>query len=299
MIQPVRVMRKNLFVIAMLTPAFAYLIGFLFLILSKTVTLSLTYIAPDLSQTFPTLKNYLDLTCSPEFLAAFRRTFLFALVGTPLELLVGLLAAELINRKFRGIGIFRSISILPLAIPSIVTATIIWIMANYPFGHLNDLLMGKHWFFPRILSQPINWRGSEFAALSLCMLGKVWRDMPISMLILLSGLQAIGRDQYEAAGTMGAGPFRQFRYITTPLLLPAISTVLVLRSIEMWKEFIFPFVLAGRYPLLGTLIDEAYHIWNKPAAAATISIVLVICIGLSAGFLFYGLNWLRRSLVKI
>jgi len=299
MVDLLKPIKKNWFAIAMAIPAFLYLIAFLVLILDRAVVLSLTYIAPDLTETYPTLRNYVELANKSEFWDALRRTFFFTLIGTPLELIVGLVLAGLINKEFRGRGIFRSIFIIPLAIPGIVTAIIIWIISNYPFGHINDILIGKYWFFPRIIFEPINWRGSAFAALTLSMLGKVWRDMPISMLILLSGLQAIGIDQYEAAQTMGAGPWQKFRYITIPLLLPAISIVLVLRSIEMWKEFIFPFILAPRYPLLGTLIDDAYHLWNEPAAASAISIILVACIGISTAFLFYSLNWLRKALVKI
>lgn len=299
MVDLLKPIKKNWFAIVMLIPAFLYLIAFLVLILDRVIVLSLTYIAPNLAETYPTLKNYVELVNRSEFWNALSRTFFFTLVGTPLELLAGLVLAGLINKEFRGRGIFRSLFIIPLAIPGIVTAIILWIMSNYPFGHINDMLIGKHWFFPRIVSQPINWKGSAFAALTLSMLGKVWRDMPISMLILLSGLQAIGKDQYEAAETMGAGPWQRFRYITIPLLLPAISTVLVLRSIEMWKEFIFPFILAPRYPLLGTLIDDAYHVWNQPATAAAISIILVVCICISTAFLFYTLNWLRKALVKV
>jgi len=136
-------------------------------------------------------------------------------------------------------------------------------------------------------------------SLGVAMFGKVWRDMPISMLIILSGLQSITKDQYEAAKTMGAGALQQFKYITLPLLIPAISTVLVLRSIEMWKEFIFPFILAGSYPLLGTLIDRAYHEWNSATEAATIGLILLFCIIIFTTFLFYILSWLRRQLVKI
>lgn len=299
MVDLLKPIKKNWFAIVMLIPAFLYLIGFLVLILDRVIVLSLTYIAPNLSQTYPTLKNYVELVNRSEFWNALSRTFFFTLLGTPLELLAGLVLAGLINKEFRGRGIFRSLFIVPLAIPGIVTAIILWIMSNYPFGHINDMLIGKYWFFPRILFHPINWRGSAFAALTLSMLGKVWRDMPISMLILLSGLQAIGKDQYEAAETMGADSWQRFRYITIPLLLPAISTVLVLRSIEMWKEFIFPFILAPRYPLLGTLIDDAYHIWNQPATAAAISVILVVCICISTAFLFYTLNWLRKALVKV
>jgi len=252
--------RKNSFGILILTPALLYLLAFLVIILYQIIILSLTYVAPNLSETFPTVKNFLNLANSKEFIGAFKRTIVFTLVGTPLELIAGMIAAGLI---------------------------------------FHDLLLGRHTFFPKIISTPIPWRSSAVFSLGVAMFGKVWRDMPISMLIILSGLQSITKDQYEAAKTMGAGALQQFKYITLPLLIPAISTVLVLRSIEMWKEFIFPFILAGSYPLLGTLIDRAYHEWNSATEAATIGLILLFCIIIFTTFLFYILSWLRRQLVKI
>ena len=131
------------------------------------------------------------------------------------------------------------------------------------------------------------------------LMGKVWRDMPISMLIILAGLQSISKDQYEAAATMGANSFQTFMKITLPLLTPAMATVLVLRSIEVWKEFIFPFILAGSYPLLATLIERAYHEWRDPHEASAIALILLGLIVLSTIVIFYVLKWLRRQLVKV
>jgi ABC-type sugar transport system permease subunit len=129
--------------------------------------------------------------------------------------------------------------------------------------------------------------------------GKVWRDMPISMLIILAGLQSINRDQLEAAATLGATALQRFMRITLPLLTPAIATVLVLRSIELWKEFIFPFILAGSYPLLSTLIERAYHEWRDPREASAIALILLLLIILSTALIFYTLRWLRKRLVRI
>ena len=291
--------RTHLFPYLLLAPAFIYLLGFFLLILDRVFVLSLTAVSPQLEEHFPSVATYIAISGSHDFWQALIRTLVFALVGTPLQLVVALFPAMLINRQFAGRGLVRSLFILPLAMPGIVVAIILWIMTNYPFGHINDVLLGKHWFCPAMLSEPINWRGNQIAALSLSMFGKLWHDMPISMLILLAGLQSINREEYEAAETLGAGPWYRFWHITVPHLVPAISTVLVLRSIEMWKEFLFPFILAPRYPLLGTLIEEAYHEWNDPYAAAAISLVLIVCIILFTLTIFMVMKWLRQRLVRI
>jgi ABC-type sugar transport system permease subunit len=276
-----------------------YLAGFLLIILFKVVGLALTQVSPD-GVLFPTAAHFIELSQNPEFKDAFTRTIWFVLVGTPLELIVGMIAAFLVVREFKGRGIIRSVFILPLAIPAIVTAIMLYIIFDFPGGHINDILMGRHAFFPfKLISQPVNWRGSGFFALMVSMVGKVWRDMPISMLIILAGLQSIGKDQYEAAATMGANTFQTFTKITLPLLTPAMATVLVLRSIEVWKEFIFPFILAGSYPLLATLIERAYHEWRNPHEASAIALILLGLIILSAILIFYVLKWLRKQLVKV
>lgn len=295
----IRAIKQKAFGLLILLPAFLYLCGFFLLILYHILVLSLTYVTPELQEIFPSAQNFVELSQEREFVEATRNTVLFTVIGTPLELLAGLFVALLMHREFRGRGIFRSFFILPLAIPSIVTAIILFILFDYPFGHINDLLLGRYEFLPPLIDQPVNWRGSALFSLGVAMFGKIWRDTPISMLIILAGLQSIEEDQYEAAETMGAGVLHRFRYITLPLLIPAMSTVLVLRSIEMWKEFIFPFILAGRYPLLATLIEEAYHSWNLPSQAATISLILIFFIALSTMCLFGILGWMRKRLVRI
>jgi ABC-type sugar transport system permease subunit len=220
-------------------------------------------------------------------------------IGTPLQLLVGLLLALLVHQSVRGVGAVRSLFMVPIAIPALVTAIIIDLLFSYPVGPINDLLLGRHALFPQIINFPVNWSGSEFLSLGLAILGKTWRDMPISMLILLAGLQSIEREQYEAAQTMGARTWQQFKYLTLPLLTPAILTILILRSIENWKEFIFPFVLAPAYPLLGVLIERLYHVERNPALAASAALGLVILIALTT-LIFTGVaKMVRRYLVRV
>ncbi|MDI6616088.1 MAG: sugar ABC transporter permease [Syntrophaceae bacterium] len=291
--------RKNLFALLILTPALLYLAGFLLIILFKVTTLAMTEVGPE-GAIFPSAANFNALAGNPEFKDALIRTIWFTLIGTPLELVIGIAAAFLVVEDFRGRGIIRSVLVLPLAVPAIVTAIILYILFDYPGGHVNDIMTGRYSFFPfQILSSPIDWRGSGFFALMVSLFGKVWRDMPISMLIILAGLQSINRDQLEAAATLGATALQRFMRITLPLLTPAIATVLVLRSIELWKEFIFPFILAGSYPLLSTLIERAYHEWRNPREASAIALILLLLIILSTALIFYTLRWLRKRLVRI
>lgn len=289
--------RQNLFMILMLGPAFVYLLTAFGLILFQMVNLSLLA-GPAGAEVYPSLGNYREMFGSPQFREALVRTVIFVLVATPAQLIAGLGLALLINRDFRLRGLVRSTFLIPIAIPATVTAVVLSLLFSYPFGHINDLLMGRFDWFPRLMEAPVNWYTSEWVSLGIALLGKVWRDMPISMLILLAGLGSISEEQYEAARTMGASAWSQFKLITVPQLVPAISSVLVLRSIEAWKEFIFPYILAPNYPIMGTLIDHAYHVLQRPAYAATLALFLVALIAVTTAVLNGLLKWLQDALVK-
>jgi ABC-type sugar transport system permease subunit len=214
----------------------------------------------------------------PQFTEALLNTSLFTLVGTPLELIAGLLFALLLYRSFFMRDLIRSIFLVPLALPALVTAMLIYVLFDYPGGHVNHFLLGNYPIFPALISEPVSWRASPFNALLLSLVGKVWRDMPISMLIILTGLNSIDPELLDAAKTMGASLRQRFVRIIFPLIIPSISVVVLLRSVEMWKEFIFPFVLAGRYRFLGTLIDFYYNDMGNANYAAVVAVIMVVCI---------------------
>nr|WP_144927703.1 sugar ABC transporter permease [Paenibacillus bovis] len=286
----VETIKKNSFLIFTLIPGFLYILAFFLIIVFFIVQMSLTTYVGGMAEASPTIQNFLDLTNSEEFKDAFSRTFMFVIISTPLQLITGLVTAMIVNKSFKGRGIVRSIFLLPLAIPTIVTTSTLLLLFSKG-GHITSLLMGDYSWFPAIVDHEISFLSNETLAMGLSILGKVWRDTPISMLILLAGLQSIDESQYEAAKTMGANSVRQFMYITIPLLIPAISSVLVLRSIEAWKEFIFPYILAPSYPILGVLIEKYFVQLNNPGMAAAIGVILIILIVIFTLFL----NWLLKK----
>jgi len=289
---------KHGFALYLLIPGVIYSVFFLIIIIFSLLQLSFTDQMSAMEK-FPSLVNYSSIFASKEFWQSLWRTVIFVSIGTPLQLFAGLCLAILVHKNFAGRGIVRSIFLLPIAIPAMVTAVIVsYMLFCFPFGHVNDLLLGKL-FLPQLVSEPVNWQKSPELSLALPIIAKVWRDMPISMLILLAGLQSISSDQYEAARTMGADALQRFFYLTIPLLIPAISTVLILRSIEMWKEFIFPFIIAPSYPILGVLIEYAYNQEKNVAKAAALSLILAFLIGAFASMITFTLKKMQNYLVKV
>jgi ABC-type sugar transport systems, permease components len=276
-----------------LFPAAAYLLVFLIIVLVYLVGLSFSWTAEG-HGLFPTLKPVHAVMVSHGFKEALANTFFFVIIGTPLELIAGLFLALILYRSFFLRDFIRSLFCIPLAVPALVTAILLFILFDFPGGHINHLLMGKYGHLPGLIHAPLNWRGTKVLALGISMLGKVWRDSPISMLILLAGLNTIDPELFDAAKTMGAGFRARLRHIILPLLIPSCATVILLRSIEMWKEFIFPFVLAGKYSLLGTLIESLYNDWGSSNEAAVVALVLVLCIVITT-FAFLMIMELIRS----
>lgn len=293
--------RKKAFLVWSLLPAFLFIGAFVIIITFYLVKISLTTYSNGMVINSGTLENYVKVITDPsfskEFSDAFIRTLILVFITTPLQLLTGLVTAMLINKKFKGRGIIRSILLLPLAIPTIVTTSVLLILFSKG-GHITSLLMGQYSFFPKITSTEVSFISSQPLSLGISIFGKVWRDTPISMLILLSGLQSIEEDQYEAAKTMGSSAVQSFFYITVPLLTPSIASVLILRSIEAWKEFIFPYILAPSYPILGVLIEKYYVQLNDPGTAAMIGIVLILSILATTVVLKNVLNKIVESITK-
>jgi ABC-type Fe3+ transport system permease subunit len=118
------------------------------------------------------------------------------------------------------------------------------------------------------------------------------------MLIILAGLNSIDPELFDAAKTMGATLRKRLFSIIIPMILPSISAVLLLRSVEMWKEFIFPFVLAGRNRLLGTLIDFYFNGLGNSHLAAAVAIVMVVCIIITTLTIMKSMEFLQKMILK-
>ncbi|KLO32507.1 carbohydrate ABC transporter permease [Mycobacterium haemophilum] len=189
--------------------------------------------------TFVGLANFRNLfTADPLFLIALRNSVVFT-VGTVIPtVLISLVVAGVLNRKVKGIGIFRTIVFLPLAISSVVMAVVWQFIFNTNNGLLNIML---GW----IGIGPIPWLvDPSWAMVSLCVVS-VWRSVPFATVVLLAAMQGVPETVYEAAKIDGAGEIRQFMSITVPLIRGAISFVVVISVIHAFQAFDLVYVLNG------------------------------------------------------
>ncbi len=188
---------------------------------------------------FVGLANYHGLFAGdPLFIIALSNSVVYT-VGTVVPtILISLAVAGVLNRKIRGISVFRTIIFLPLAVSSVVMAVVWQFVFNTNNGLLNIML---GW----IGIGPVPWLNHpKWAMLSLCMVS-VWRSVPFATVILLAAMQGVPDNLYEAARLDGAGEIRQFISITVPLIRSAISFVVVISIIHAFQAFDLVYVLTG------------------------------------------------------
>jgi ABC-type sugar transport system permease subunit len=197
---------------------------------------------------FRGLANYTEVLSDRRLWTAAEHTLYFTVVSTAAELVFGIGLALLLAAPLRFRWLFRSVVILPWALPTIVNGAMWRIILNAEYGVLNAVLTQLH-----LQSEYRSWLGSDpFVALNMVVLADVWKNTSLVAFFLLAGLNTIPRDLYEAARVDGAGAVRSFLRITLPLLMPTIAIVLVLRTIEAFKVFDIVYVMTGGGPASGT-----------------------------------------------
>lgn len=183
---------------------------------------------------FVGLSNYRALAEDPVFLRALANNGLFALVVVPLQTALALGLALLLDRRLRGIALFRGLFFLPVIFP-IALVSVIWqlLYAPGPEGPLNVLLgivsFGA-WESLDFLREPA-W------ALPALMLMSVWQGVGFQMVILLAGLQGIPEQRHEAARIDGAGAWRRFLHVTLPGLKGPLLFVVLVTTILAFRLF--------------------------------------------------------------
>ena len=237
------------FALALLLPAAVVVFGVVLYPVGRTFVISFFDVTSPLPGDYPFvgLSNYTRVFPDPAFYAVLGHTLYFTLVSTAAELVLGIAVALLLNAPLRARWFWRSLVVLPWALPTIVNGALWRWIYNAQYGALNGLLETLH-----LSDTPHQWLGSPFLALNMVILADVWKNTSIVAFFLLAGLQTISSDLYESARMDGAGAWAAFWRITLPLLAPSIAVVLILRTIEAFKVFDIVYVMTGGGPASGT-----------------------------------------------
>jgi len=269
-------MKKYRAEIIFLAPLMIYLLGFTLLPIVQATFMAFTsYI----NGHFPSLTNFASVISHYQFREAVFNTLFITIVGLSLEFMLGLGLALLLLEKFRGRGFFRALMLLPLGVPTIVVAS----NMRYFFdtnGFLNEIL-----FRLGISQLPVNWLGGGFHTLFSLVIADMWKVTPLVMLIMLSGLQSISKEVFEAAEIDGASYWQRLRMILLPLLKPFISMALIIRGIDAFRIFELPLALTGRtVPVMATYSFFEYREFNNPYTSAASAALLMIMILIAITF---------------
>ncbi|NOX61518.1 MAG: sugar ABC transporter permease [Chloroflexi bacterium] len=174
-------------------------------------------------------------------MGAYVTSIVYSFTSTILTIIIGLVAALLLNQPFRARGLSRAIFLFPYVAPIVSVAFVWrWILDPRPSGVLNDILMRLG-----VIDLPLAYLSTRGLALILVIAFTGWRYFPFAMLMILARLQAIDGTLYEAADVDGANTWQKFRHITMPELRYVVGALFLLRLIWTFNKFDDIFLLTG------------------------------------------------------
>ncbi|WP_238655105.1 carbohydrate ABC transporter permease [Paenibacillus piscarius] len=187
------------------------------------------------------LDNYVRLLRDDNFRIALQNTLVYTFGACLLVIIASLSLALLVNRKLKGISLYRAAFFFP-HIASFIAVAVVWqAIFNPTLGPLNM-------FLGNFMDQPPGWLVSSKWALFSIILVSAWKMAGYYMLLFLAGLQGISKELYEAANIDGANILQRFRNITLPMLSPVTFFVIITCIINLFKSFDLVYVMTGGGP---------------------------------------------------
>lgn len=228
--------------------------------------------------TFVGFDNYAKMLGGSNFQRALITTTWFAVVSVTAEMVLGVLAALLLNQQFRGRTALRALMILPWALPTVVNATLWRLIYNPEYGALNAALLQFG-----VIDSYRSWLGEPGSALAALIVADCWKNFPLVALIALAALQAVPRDITAASLVDGAGPFNRFRYVIMPYLAGPLLVALVLRTIEAFKVFDLIWVMTRGGPAnstrtLSILVYQEAFSFQRAGSGASLALIVTLLV---------------------
>ncbi|MCK4667056.1 sugar ABC transporter permease [Candidatus Dependentiae bacterium] len=269
-------------------PLLLFIILFVLIPILGTIITSFFRDTTFLSKKFIFLLNYKQIILDKSFWQAFRFTLLFTSIAVPLEIILGLIFALLLNETLPLRGFLRVCILIPWAIPTAISARVWELIYNYNYGLANFLLLKIG-----ISNNPINWLGTSFGAFSALILADTWKTTPFVTIIILAGLQTIPKVLYLQAQVDRTNFIQRFFRITLPIIKPIIIVALLFRTIDSLRIFDIIYVLSRGGPGGSTtsisLYSYKYFLTGDFGYASAVSVVLfLISLFLSIIYIKFG-----------
>jgi multiple sugar transport system permease protein len=189
-------------------------------------------------KTFIFLDNFVRAFLDPTFWNSFFVTMKFVCIAVPIELILGMLLASILQRNFKGMRFIRTIFLIPMMVTPVVVGLLWRFMLNPEVGIINSLL-----------NKDISWLGNQTLAFSICVFIDVWQWTPFMFIIIFAGMRSLSIEPYEAAIVDGASKTQIFWYITLPLMKKILLIAITLRTLEALKIFDTIYILTKGGPV--------------------------------------------------
>lgn len=261
-----------------------YLIGLSFTDLSFT--------DPARTGAFVGVENYLKLASDDQFWNSVRITLILMFLAVPIQLVLGLAVALLLNQLQSASRVITSLLMIPMTIAPITTGLAWRFMLNNEFGLLPYLMRAVGILGPDPLL------GTPGTALPTILAIQIWMWTPFMALIMLAGLRSLPVEPMEAALIDGAKPWQVLRDITIPLMKPVMLVAVLLRGIDIFQIFDEVFILTGGGPgdatdvLMIFSFREIFRFWEMGyGAAVALTMALISLAGTLIVYRFVRPNW--------
>ena len=222
------------------------------------------------------LSNYEKLFQDQYFLKSLRNTLVFLAIHIPLQIIIALGLAVILNQQLWFRAFFRGAFFMPVVVSGVVV-TVLWQqLYGYEMGSINT-------FLNSIGIEKIGWLTEPQWAMPSIAIMATWKNVGLYIILFLVGLQSVPKSLYEASALEGATKWQQFWHITLPVINPTMIMVMILSTIGGFSLFIEPYVMTGGGPLNSTLSSVLYiykqgFFYYHMGYAATLGLVLALII---------------------
>lgn len=286
----------RLFWLMLILPALAIVTAFILIPIADSVRMSFTeYKMKNILKGTPAVwnnfQNYIKLFHNKQFVPTIYRTFSFVTLVVLAQFVLGMVLALILNSNLRGARFIRSVMMMPWVVPTVISA-LIWLW----------IFQSQYGLFKYLVSLFTFGRVTDFAmlnntryALAGIGIAALWKQIPLTTLLLLAGLQNVPEDMIEAATIDGAGYFTRLFRIVIPYMRSVIQTILTMAIIENFKQFPLIWTMTGGGPSNATTTlavlsyREAFVSQNLGSGAAVTTVWMLLMIAVV---------WIFRRLMK-
>lgn len=216
------------------------------------------------------LSNYKYLFGRPSFYESITNTVFISVFSLIFQLSIGMVIALMLKKRFKGHKIVRTLILMPMGVPTLVSGVI----ALHVFGNSGYLNQFINVVFGM---NKIYWLDGRLKSLIVITIADTWKVLPMTILLLLAGLEQIPESVYESASVDGSSEVNTFFRITLPMVKSSITMSVLFRAVSIFRIFELPQVLVGKsLPFVATYAFEEFSLGNVNASGAASTVLMVM-----------------------